>query len=139
MPVSETSIQTFFPVTPASTEIVPPSGVYLMALPMTFIITCSRRLRSPVITGSMTPEPYFRTSVWLWFWASRSTARQTDSMATARGKRLMRRSAMPESRRLRVSRSWTIRVMRSVSLMMMSRKLSTMSLGISASSRRVSA
>ena len=139
MPVSDTSIQALFPVTPASTEMVPPSGVYLMELPTTFIITCSKRLRSPVITGSRLRSPYFCTRVWLWFWASRATARHTDSMASARGKRLMRRSARPESRRLRVSRSWTMRVMRSVSLMMMSRKLSAVSRGISGSSRSVSA
>ncbi len=104
---------------------------------MTFIITCSSRLRSPVTMGRV--RPYRRTRVWPRRWASSSTARHTLSMASSRGKRTILISARPESRRLRVSRSWTMRVMRSVSLMMTSRKLFSISRGMSSPSRRVSA
>ena len=77
--------------------------------------------------------------MWPWRWASSSTARHTDSMASRKGKRIIFMSARPESRRLRVSRSWTIRVIRSVSLMMMSKKLFSTERGMSSLSRMVSA
>ena len=53
MPSSQTSIQTSASVEPAVMVMCPPSGVYLTALPMTFIITCSSRLRSPTIKGRL--------------------------------------------------------------------------------------
>ena len=53
MPSSQTSIQTSASVEPAVMAMCPPSGVYLTALPMTFIITCSSRLRSPTIKGRL--------------------------------------------------------------------------------------
>ena len=75
----------------------------MMALDTTFIITCSSRFRSPMIMGKV--SPYSRSRVWPRRWASSSTARHTDSMASKREKRVILISALPESRRLRVSRS----------------------------------
>ena len=138
MPVSETSIQAFFPVTPASTEMVPPSGVYLMELPTTFIITCSRRLRSPTIRGRWLRSP--QSSSWPRCRAFSALERTTLWIASAKGNRERTSSASPRSSRERVSRSWTMWVIRSVSVMMMSRKLLAVAWGMSPSaSRRVSA
>ena len=57
---------------------VPPSGVYLMELPTTFISTCSSRFRSPAIMGRV--SSYWHTRVWPRRWHSSSTARHTEPM-----------------------------------------------------------
>ena len=56
------------PRRPAEIWMVPPSGVYLMALEATFIITWSTRSRSATMSGS--PSSKFRVRVWPWRWAS---------------------------------------------------------------------
>ena len=51
MPLSDTRTNTFLPLTPAVIWILPPSGVYLMALETMFMSTCSMRSRSPSTSG----------------------------------------------------------------------------------------
>ena len=138
MPSSSTTIHTRSGRRPARMRIWPPSGVYLIALDTIFIITCIIRSRSAVTSG----RPGSRSSSrwWLWRWASIYTALYRSWTASPKGKRLSFSSERSESKRERVSRSWTIWVMRSLSLRMTVRNFFSMAGGISpAPSARVSA
>ena len=139
MPVSETSIHTRpAPSRPAATSMVPPSGVYLMELETTFIITWVIRSLSAVISGS--PGSSLAVRVCPCRWASKRLALTMASMASAKEKVVRLSSLRPESNRDRVSRSWTMWVIRSVSVMMMSKKPLAVSRGMSCpASRSVSA
>ena len=106
MPSSATSTQTLRPLPPPVTAMCPPSGVYLMALPRMLVTTCSRRWRSPLISGMSSARVQVR--VWLWRRASMALARQTFSTLSRKEKGAKRISVFPASRRLRVRRSWTM-------------------------------
>ena len=68
MPLSVTSIHTRLPCTPADKRMRPPSGVYLMELDTTFIMTWRIRSRSPTISGRLPGSS--SSMVWPWRWAS---------------------------------------------------------------------
>ena len=137
MPLSATSSHTVFWVAPADMTIRPPSGVYFMALERMFMMTWEMRSRSARISGRCSVPSSRR--VWLRRWASSPMAWRHSSSRAAKGKGARWRGLCPESNRDRVSRSWTMWVIRSLSLRMTPRKLSMVSGGRSGFSVKVSA
>ena len=109
----------------------------MMALDRTFITTWEIRSRSARMAGK--PPVPSRRRVWPRRWASMRMAWQLSSRRPAKGKVVRFSSLCPESNRDRVSRSWTMWVIRSLSLRMTPRKLAVVSGGRSGFSARVSA